>query len=181
MFVPGIVACNSIRKCRFFRKKGLNGFCQLAGKSLGSLRSCPKCRDSPQDPENMTEFFKPSVKACKGCGNLRRRQICAISERMPENLTECPLQAGERKLNMVRENLQEMDRTMVGVCRVSPENSCRIVPVGHFVDALILCGVLNIKFTAPHARKDRKEYQEIISCIVKAARKYGYEIPEAEA
>ncbi|AKB34778.1 hypothetical protein MSSAC_0188 [Methanosarcina siciliae C2J] len=69
---------------------------------------------------------------------------------------------------------------MVEACRVSPDNSRRNFPVGNFVDALILCGGLNIKFTSPQARIDREEYQEIISCIVKAARKHGYEIPEAE-
>lgn len=120
--------------------------------------------------------FKPSVEACKGCRNLiwtshagRRRQICAVSDRIPGNMTECPL------------HLLEMDRTMAEACRVSPENSCRNVPIANFVDALILCGGLNIKFTSPQARKDREEYQEIISCIVKAARKHGYEIPEEEA
>ncbi|WP_187151805.1 hypothetical protein [Methanosarcina siciliae] len=51
MFVPGIMGCSSIRKCRFFRRQGPDGFCQLAGKPLRYLLRCPIRRDSPKDPE----------------------------------------------------------------------------------------------------------------------------------
>ncbi|AAM07491.1 predicted protein [Methanosarcina acetivorans C2A] len=139
----------------------------------------------------MNKSFKPSVKACKGCGNLiwtfllgRGRHICSVSDKTPGNMAECPLQASERRLdqlNPIRENLQEMEKVMEKACRVSPENSRKNDPIANFVDDLILFGGLNVSFTSPQARKDREEYQEIVSCIVKAARKHGYEIPEEEA
>lgn len=105
--------------------------------------------------------FKPSNEAClaRGCycmaGN-KKITICLmdLENRALEKLSECP-----------------RDAVSWMMCPINPENPMRDVSVSGFIKGLTLFG-------GGRTEKYRADNQEVISCIVRAARNAGFEIPE---
>lgn len=130
------------------------------------------CSRRSQEYATTPRDFTPSVKACseRVCFNLisesnpgrGRRKVCGAAPRpsgeghvIPGNLKECPRDALELRM-----------------CPISLNNTIRDISVSGFLRGLVMQ-------SHRHIEGYWEESQEIISCIVKAAREAGYEIPEA--